>query len=129
LTGEVKKFATITPGKAFLKGVVGEKISRMITIVPETEEPFAIVKVVPLKGSDFRYSLEEIELDGKKAYRLTVENAKETEGRYSDKLTIITDRSDYIPLSIVVSGIIQKAPSEKKESINIKPSLKEKGEG
>jgi hypothetical protein len=121
LTGEVKKFATITPGKVFLKGAVGEKISQIITIVPEIEEPFAIIKVVPLKGSDFRYSLEEIELDGEKAYRLTIENTKESEGRYYDKLTFITDRSDYIPLSIVVSGDIRQVPSDKNETIKIQP--------
>jgi len=114
LTGEVKKFATITPKKALLKGTVGEKISQVITIVPETEEPFSIVKIIPQKGLDFKYSLEEVELSGEKAYRLTIENAKETAGRYFDKFTIITDRSDYMPLTIIVSGDIRQAPSEKK---------------
>ncbi len=114
LTGEVKKFATITPKKAVLIGTVSEEISRVITIVPETEKPFNIVKITPLKGVDFRYSLEEIVSAGKKEFKLTVENTKETAGRYYDKFTIITDMSDYIPLTIIVSGDIRQAASGQK---------------
>lgn len=107
LTGKVIKFATITPKKVILRGAAGEKISKIITIIPNSDEPFKILKATALKGTDFSYLLEEVEQFGKKTYKLTVENTKETKGRYSDRISIIIDRNDFPPLSIMVSGDIR----------------------
>jgi len=108
LTGKVKNFVTIKPSKVFLKGAVGEDISRTVTITPGEGETFKILKMNALKGQDFKYSLKDIEIDGKPAYELTVENTRETEGRYFDKIFIITDRTDQAPINIIVSGYIEK---------------------
>lgn len=108
LFGKVKKFVTIKPKKAFLKGNVGESISQIISIIPGEDEVFKILKVNALKGIDYKYELKEIEVDGKTAYELTVENTRETEGRYFDKIFMITDRTDQKPISIIVSGYIEK---------------------
>jgi hypothetical protein len=93
-----------------LKGIIGEKISETVTISSGTEEAFNILKISPFKGTDIRCSLAEIELAGKKAFQITVENIKETEGHYMDKITIVTDKSDFPPLIITVSGEIKPLP-------------------
>lgn len=108
LSGEVKKFVTIRPGKVFLKGTAGENISQTVEIIPGTKESFTILNVNALKGEDFTQSLKEIEIDGRPAYALTVENTRQTEGRYFDKIFIITDRTDQAPISVIVSGYIEK---------------------
>jgi len=108
LSGKIKTFVKITPSKVFLKGTVGESISGLVTIVPGEGETFEILQANALKGGDFKFELKDIEIDGKKAYELWVENIRETEGRYFDKIFLITDRTDQAPLSVIVSGYIEK---------------------
>jgi hypothetical protein len=108
LSGTVKKFVTMKPSKVFLKGNVGETISQTVTITPGEGEVFKILQANPLKGGDYKQSLKEIEIDGKAAYELTVENTRETEGRYFDKIFMITDRMDQQPISLIVSGYLTK---------------------
>lgn len=107
MSGEVKKFAKITPNSAVLRGAAGEKISKIITIVPNFDKPFKIVNVNALKGTDFIYSLKEAENFGEKIYTLIVENTKKTKGKYTDKIVVTTDNSDFPPLSIMVYGDIR----------------------
>jgi len=91
-----------------LTGSVGEEIEKTVTIIPETKEPFRILKVSAMKGSAITHELREIEVEGRPAYELTIANAKEEPGRYYDQVTILTDRSDHTPLSVVVSGDIKE---------------------
>lgn len=115
LSGTVKKFVTIKPRKVFLKGNVGESISQTVMITPGENEVFKIIKDNALKGVDYKYSLKEIEIDGKVAYELTVENTRETEGRYFDKIFMITDRIDQQPISVIVSGYLTTPPDQASE--------------
>jgi hypothetical protein len=108
LLGKVKKFVTIKPSKVFLKGTVGESISQTVLIIPEKNEVFKILQVKALKGIDLKYSLKEMASDGKKGYEIVIENIRKTEGRYYDKINMITDRTDQKPISIIVSGNIEK---------------------
>ena len=108
LSGKVKKFVTIKPSKVFLKGTVGENISQTVLIIPEKNEVFKILQVNALKGIDLKYSLTEMAIDGKKGYEIVIENIRKTEGRYYDKINLITDRTDQKPISIIVSGNIEK---------------------
>lgn len=115
LSGTVKKFVTIKPSKVFLKGNVGENISQIVTITPGEGEVFKILQANALKGGDYKHSLKEIESDGKIAYELTVENIRETEGRYFDKIFMITDRMDQQPISLIVSGYLTNPPDQASE--------------
>ena len=112
----VKKFATIKPSKVFLRGVAGEPVSQTVEIIPGDDEKFKILKVNALKGGDFDFSLTEKEVNGKPGYELAVKNIRETEGRYFDKIFMITDRTDQQPLSIIVSGQIQNPKASPAES-------------
>jgi hypothetical protein len=124
VTGEIKRFATITPKAVFLTGIVGEKIAQTVKIVPETEKPFKLVKVTALYGTDIRYSEKDAEISGKKMYELTVENTRKIEGRYSDRITIITDESNYTPLTIMVRGNI-KAEAKAQPAAEAQPEPSE----
>ncbi len=107
LTGEVKKFVSLTPNRIILRGKGSEKIIETVTIVPNLDVSLNIVKITPLNGKDFTYKLEEVKMFGEKTYRLLVENTKKSIGRYTDKLTFTSDRPDYPVFSIMVSGDIQ----------------------
>lgn len=113
ISGSVEKFATIRPKRIYLSGSVGEDIAQTVTIIPETKEPFRILKVSTMKGSEITHELKKIEVSGKPAYELKVVNTKDTPGRYYDQLTLLTDRSDHSPLSVIVSGNIE----ENKETV------------
>jgi hypothetical protein len=128
LTGEIKKQAIITPPMVLLKGKVDEKITQTITIFPNTDASIEVKKITALKGIDFKFSIEDYEEFGRKGYKLTVENIKTTEGRYSDKIIIVTNKSDLPTLSIVVSGDIKKNDNSKEEVSKIQPELKDKVE-
>jgi hypothetical protein len=116
MAGMIKRFADIKPSKVFLRGVAGEPISQTVKIIPGDDEAFKILQVNALKGGDFEFSLKETEVNGKPAYELAVKNIRETEGRYFDKIFMITDRTDQQPLSIIVSGQIQKPEGPPAES-------------
>ncbi len=109
LSGKVDKFVTIKPNKVKLSGRIGENISQTVTIIPETKEPFKILKATAMKGIDFSYSLKEVTVKGKRAYELTVTNVKKTPGRYYDKMVILTDRTEHKPLDIIVIGELSPA--------------------
>jgi len=112
ISGDVKTFATIIPKSVYLNGKVGEKLTQIVRIMPETDEPFKIMKVTALNGQDISYSLNEIERAGKKVYELTVENKKEMPGKYFDTINIITDRSDQTALTVQIRGNIMPLSGE-----------------
>ena len=86
MSGEIKNFVTLKPSKVFLRGIAGENISQTVSVIPGENEKFKILKTNALKGEDFKYALKETEMDGKPAYELTIENTRQTPGRYFDKL-------------------------------------------
>lgn len=115
LTGDVKKFVTMTPSAVSLTGKAGEPISATVKIVPETEPAFKIMQVNAGNGKDIRHSVAEKEENGKKVYELFIENSAETPGRYYDRLTIITDHGEQPPLIVNIRGNIlpvDTAPSK-----------------
>ena len=107
MTGEVRKFATLNPSKAILKGTVGEKISLTLTVVPDPQDPFKILNISVLHGTDFRYSMKGTKIDGKTAYEFLIENTRTSPGRYFDQINILTDRTENNPVTILVSGNIR----------------------
>lgn len=122
LGGNVKFFAHIRPTKVFLKGNVGEPLSQTVSIIPGEDEAFKILHINALKGGDYTYHLEEAEIDGRKGFTLTVENLRETEGRYFDKIFMITDRTDQAPLSVIVSGYLTNPQGEEAQGENSEPA-------
>lgn len=117
LTGYVKELVIIDPSKkiltqAFISGTVGEKISKVVTLIPDAGEPLQIINTTTLNKKDFRYKMAEIEIDGKKAYQFIIENISMTAGRYLDKIFIFTDSMVRNPLTIMVNGDIRAPKPE-----------------
>jgi hypothetical protein len=115
ISGDVKTFAAVIPKSVYLNGKVGEHLSDVVKIIPETPEPFKILKVSALSGTDIKYSLQDVEKSGKKFYELTIENIKQTPGRYFDTVSIITDINDQVPMSIYVRGNIKSEDGKEAE--------------
>jgi hypothetical protein len=107
ISGDIKTYAAVIPKSVYLNGKPGEKLAQVVKIIPETPEPFKILKVNSLSGADIKFSLQEIENSGKKFYELTIENTKQTPGRYFDTVSVITDINDQVPISIYVRGNIK----------------------
>ncbi len=107
ISGEVKALADIIPKSVFLNGRAADNLSQVVKIIPDPKEPLKILKVTALNGTDFQYSLKEIENPGGRFYELTIENTRKTPGRYFDTISMITDRSDQAPLTIYVRGFIK----------------------
>jgi len=125
ITGEIKKFVTMTPNAAFLTGKQGEPLSATITIIPETEPAFKLLQVNAMNGKDIRHSVTEKEKNGRKFYELLIENTAEAPGRYYDRITIMTDRSDQAPLIVNIRGNILPAdplpPGSKPADVQAQP--------
>jgi hypothetical protein len=108
ISGDVKTFATIIPKSVYLNGKPSDKLTQVVKIIPETQEPLKIMKVSALTGTDIKFDLQEVEKSGNKLYELTIENTKQTPGRYFDTISVLTDRGgDQTPLSIYVRGNIK----------------------
>lgn len=112
ISGEVTEFAAINPKRAVLKGMVGDTIRQVVTVIPNTKDPFVILHSNTLNQDNFRFSLKETEVDGKKTYEFLVENTKSSVGRYMDKIFIFTDKMERNPITIVVSGDIREKTLE-----------------
>jgi len=113
VSGTVKKFATIKPKRVLFKGFVGEELEQRVTIIPETSEPFKILRVSAMQGAEIRHELKQIEVSGRPAYELKIIFTKDKPGRYYNRLSLITDRSAHGPLTIIVSSHIR----EKEETV------------
>lgn len=108
ISGEVTEFVAINPRRAVLKGTIGDTISQVVTVVPNIKDPFTILHSNTLNQENFRYSMKETQVDGKKTYEFLVENTKSSVGRYMDKIFIFTDKMERNPITIVVSGDIRE---------------------
>jgi hypothetical protein len=90
-----------------LNGEAGTEIKVSLKITPATKGLFDIVEAKANSGEEISISLtEEKEPDGK-AYVLTVENRRKTQGRYSDTITLLTTSSIRKKLTIPVYGDIK----------------------
>jgi len=78
-------------------------------MVPDAQNPFKILNISVLRGTDFRYSMKETKIDGKNAYEFLIENTRTSPGRYFDQISILTDNTENNPVNIKVSGDIQPA--------------------
>jgi hypothetical protein len=110
--GTVNNFATITPPRVRLYGTVGSPLKQTVTIVPEKSYPFKIIETKASSGRDIRFELRE-ETDATTVkYLLTVENLKDSQGRYFDTIQLTTDSKIKPQIRINVSGRIDPADGQ-----------------
>lgn len=88
-----------------LFGKVGEEISTIVTITPESKYPFRILEVKPRGKTNVRCRLEETE-GSQGSYKLVIENIRNTQGRYSEAISIKTDSEIQPEMRIFAYGNI-----------------------
>lgn len=114
VAGTVKRVVTVVPQHVRLRGPAGTKVRQTVSIVPEKEFPFKILKTSARNGRNIRYRLREERNGSRVSYLLTVENLKTEQGRYYDRIELTTD-SEYKPrIHINVHGRIGSAKAVEK---------------
>jgi len=106
VTGNVEKFATISPSRIRLSGESGTSILSSVKIIPEKKYPFKILSVSAKNGNNTHQELKEAEHQEGKGYLLTIENIKKDAGRYFDIITLKTDSKIRPEIQISVYGNI-----------------------
>ena len=113
MTGEVKKFVTITPSKIRLTGPVGVPLMTSVNIIPEKEYLFKILKVEAKNGKFVDFELKETSKEKDLSYMLIVKNKKNGPGRYYEVLKLKTDSKIQPEIDIRVYGNILDQDSKK----------------
>ena len=90
-----------------MNGEAGTEIKVSVKITPATKGLFDIVEAKADRGKDISISLTEAKEPDGKAYVLTVENRRETKGRYRDTIKLLTTSSVRKELTIPVYGNIK----------------------
>jgi len=93
ISGYIETFADIKPrGLVRLIGHLGDPIKQTVTIVPSEKYPFDITGINAEKGQNIKFELFRPE-PGQNRYAVTVENIKNTQGRYFDSLVVKTNNA------------------------------------
>jgi hypothetical protein len=58
ISGNVEKFANITPNKLILRGNAGEPIIGTVTVSPDPRYPFKVLETKSKKGTDTKDALQ-----------------------------------------------------------------------
>jgi hypothetical protein len=113
ISGPVKVFATITPENVRLFGPIDSALKETVRIVPEESYPFKILDAKAQVGKDIQYHISQDHQALSTTYLLTVENLKQTTGRFYDTITLTTDSRIKPKISIRVYGKIRGPESPK----------------
>lgn len=105
ISGNVEKFANITPNKLILRGNAGEPIIGTVTVSPD-RYPFRILEAKTKNGADIQARIEEKQENNTTTYIVTVENLKKDPGRYYDVIMLKTDSPIRPEIQLSVYGQI-----------------------
>lgn len=109
ISGNVEKFANITPNKLILRGNAGEPIIGTVTVSPDPRYPFRVLETKTKNGTYIQAKTEEKPENNATTYIVTVENLKKDPGRYHDVIMLKTDSSFKPEIQLSVYGQILKA--------------------
>lgn len=114
LTGHVGRLFTLTPQYVLLKGIAGESIKKIVTLVPDKKHPFALTGIRAKHGDNIKYRYKEIKTGNNVQYKIYIENACKQAGMYFDTLYLKTDSKLKPVIRIAVYGNISTASAQKK---------------
>lgn len=107
VTGQVKKFANISPPRVVLNGDIGVDLKATVKISPVTEGLFEITEAKADTGKDIRFTLTHPKKNDGNIYTLLIENRRETPGRYHDTIRLRTTNKVQEEILIPVWGNIR----------------------
>jgi len=110
VSGQVKKFVTLSQNSVFLRGTGETVLKKTVTITPQQKYPFKIVAVETKKSGNIATRLEAINSTISNTYKLTVTNLKQNKGRYVESVTLKTDSPVRSEIKIRVYGHILEKP-------------------
>lgn len=109
ISGPVGEFAAMIPKRVVLRGIAGEPIKGMVTLMPREKYPFKITAAMARYGSKIQFKYEEIQHSEPRGYVLTVENLQSHRGRYADTIILKTDSPIRPEITVQVFGDIADA--------------------
>ncbi len=111
----MEAFADIRPTRLSFFGKSGSEMRGQVVIIPRADLPFEILEVTARSGANIHHRLETFDTEGRRGYRLLVENTRTDPGRYVDNLTLRTDS----PLRprITIPVVANIAPGETGASV------------
>lgn len=109
ISGPVGEFAAMIPKRVVLRGIAGEPIKGMVTLMPKEKYPFKITAAMARYGSKIQFKYEEIQHSEPRGYVLTVENLQSHRGRYADTIILKTDSPIRPEITVQVFGDIADA--------------------
>ena len=129
VSGNIEKFATITPQVVRLNGKIGDELKSVIKIVPEPNYPFSIAKIKAQEGKNIKYEFREDKSVSEsqsastsqnmgKTYSVIVENIKKDAGFYYDVLIIETNSKIQPEIKINVMGRILDPDAQDKTPLS-----------
>jgi len=89
-----------------LSGPANKQIKQSVHIIPRKKYPFKIIGARARMGKDIRYRYDVHKSAEGDGYLLTIENSKETKGRYYDSIHLKTDSKIFPEIVINVYGSI-----------------------
>ena len=104
--GDVRNFVRIEPELASLKGRAGETITAQVKIIPAATDDFTITETFVKNGTDISFGFEKVQDNSGSYYLLTVQNKRQTPGRYFDLITAQTDTIPARSIKIRIAGTI-----------------------
>ena len=107
VTGMVEKFATITPTRLIMRGLVNASVKGRVKIIPEKKYPFKILGIKAKNGKAIQFDLTDYREGAQEGFLLTVTNLRKEKGRYFDILTMETDSEIKPEITIGVHLIIE----------------------
>jgi hypothetical protein len=102
--GKVEEFAYIEPKVLVLRGAAGQPIQSTVTITPRKEYPFTLIHVDIDDSLKDKVKFSKDQKDGK--YLITVDNIKESPGKYLGKLFMKTDSPLKPEMKMYIKGFI-----------------------
>lgn len=108
LSLRVKKIASVSKHKIFLKGKGSGLIEGSATIIPEPDFPFEITGIKHKKGIHIDYHYDRVEENGVVKFIVSVKNRQKNKRVYRDVLFVQTDNLRRPELRIRVEGHISE---------------------
>jgi hypothetical protein len=115
VSGQVEKFASISPKRVRLMGYVGQPLKTIVNIIPKKKYPFKIIGTQASDQKNIRYTLEETQDLQGTGYILSVENVRKEQGNYYALISLKTDSKIKPLIQISIYGnILEPKQTEKK---------------
>lgn len=115
VTGLVEKFVNVNPPRVMFRGPVGASLKTRVAFMPKEKYPFKITGVRARQGNFFKFELSEQIIADKLQYVLTLENTRETKGRYADIIYLDTDSRLKPRIQIPVVGYLYEQKKSHKK--------------